>query len=84
MANHTIKGEDIKRLITRFQYKKDEMCFEILLRLNNTVEMVSFLKTTDYGIFRKTFDEIMTARSEKRNLQISPSDNFKSFRTNAA
>lgn len=84
MTNYTIKGEDIKRLITRFQYKKDEMCFEILLRMNNTLEMVSFLKTTDYGVFRKTFDEIMTARSEKRNLQISPSDSFKNFQSNAA
>lgn len=84
MANHIVKGEDIKRLVTRFQYRKDEMCFEILLRMNNAVEMVSFLKTTDYGIFRKTFDEIMTARSEKRNLQVSPSSNFQSFQTNAA
>lgn len=65
-----IKGNDIKRLVTRFQYRKDEMCFEILLRLHNTAEMVLFLKTTDYGIFRKTFDELMTIRSENRTISI--------------
>jgi len=70
MNNYNIKGSDIKRLVTRFQYRKDEMYFEILLRLNNTAEMVLFLKTNDYGDFRKTFDELMTIRSENRTLSI--------------
>lgn len=74
MANFTIKGKNIKRLVTRFQYKKNEMCFEILLRLNDTADMVLFLKTTDYGMFRKTFDELMTIRSENRILSVSQTE----------
>lgn len=68
MINYNIKGKDIKRLVTRFQYKKEDMCFEILLRLNNSSEMVLFLKTDDYGEFKKAFDELMTIRSENRTL----------------
>ncbi len=73
MISYNIKGNDIKRLVTRFQYKRDEMFFEILLRLNHTDDMVLFLKTNDYGMFRKTFDELMTVRSENRELNIPQS-----------
>lgn len=85
MINNTIKGKDIKRLVTRFQYRKDEMCFEILLRLHNAAEMVLFLKTTDYSAFRKTFDEIMTVRSENTTLSIPQAEGGVSgFHTSAA
>ena len=70
MTNHTITGKDIKKLVTRFQYKKQEMCFEILLKLNNSEEMVSFLKTTDHSAFREAFDDIITIRTENYELDI--------------
>lgn len=73
MINYNIKGKDIKRLVTRFQYKRESMCFEILLKLDRSTEMIVFLKTDDYNEFKQSFDELMTIRSENRTVLIPSS-----------
>ncbi len=69
-----IKGEQIKRLVTRFQYSGENMVFEILLRLTGQEEMVPYLKTIDYGIFRTTFSDLMEKRSENEEIYIPPTE----------
>ncbi len=70
MGNLSVKGKEINRLITKFQYDGSELCFEISLRIHENSDLVLFLKTKDYGKFRNTFDALMNIRSENKMLDI--------------
>ncbi len=70
MGNLSIRGKEINRLVTKFQYDGKEMCFEISLRIKENSHLVLFLKTNDYGKFRKAFDELMNIRAENELLEL--------------
>lgn len=73
MSNLTIRGKDVHRLVTKFQYENSKMSFEILLRIKENSYLVLFLKTNDYGLFRNTFDELMDLRTENGIIHIPQS-----------
>ncbi len=73
MSYLSVSGKDISRLVTKFQYDGEDMCFEISLRIKENRQLVLFLKTNDYGVFRKTFDELMSIRAENHMVDIPQS-----------
>ncbi len=86
MSHLAIYGKDIQRLVTKFHYDGADICFEIMLRIKENAQLVLFLKTKDYGTFRKAFDDLMTLRSENGIVNVPPtvSDDFYQKSMNAA
>ena len=62
-----IEGKQVKDLITKFFYKKNNLCFQILLH-TNSADVVKYGEYFDYKQYKTAFNELQEARS--RNDQI--------------
>lgn len=69
-----IKGRQVKDLITKFFYKDNHLCFQILLHLNNNRTIV-FQEFTDYTEYKSVFNALQQARAKNSILKF-PNDNF--------
>lgn len=76
-----IDGEQVKDLITKFFYKNNHLCFQILLhtRMNETVAYGVY---ANYSTYKKDFDNLQNARSN--NLTISVQNKNKEFEMTTA
>lgn len=76
-----IDGEQVKDLITKFFYKNNHLCFQILLhtRMNETVAYGVY---ANYSTYKKDFENLQNARSN--NLTISIQNKNKEFEMIAA
>ncbi len=72
--NSIIKGAEIQNLITKFYYKNNHLCFQILLYLGveNTVPFKEF---TDYTEYKKVYSELMDAKTNNQVVSI-PQNNL--------
>ena len=73
-TNKNIHGSDIKDLITKFFYRNNHLCFQILLHTEWN-ETITFGEFSDYSAYKKAFNDLQTAREEKVPLNI-PEKNF--------
>ena len=62
-----IHGEQVKDLITKFFYKKNHLCFQILLHTKMN-ETIAYGVYANYSTYKKDFDDLQNARSN--NLKI--------------
>lgn len=76
-----IDGEQVKDLITKFFYKNNHLCFQILLhtRVNETIAYGVY---ANYSTYKKDFDNLQNARSN--NLTISVQNKNKEFEMTTA
>ncbi len=59
-----INGNQVKELITKFFYRDNHLCFQIILHLDNG-EMVAHQEFSDYAEYRAAFNALQKARTEK-------------------
>lgn len=70
-----IQGGQVKDLITKFFYRDNHLCFQILLHLEGN-ETVIYKEYIDYSEYKKAFNELQQIRSKNRSLVI-PNKNLK-------
>ena len=70
-----IQGGQVKDLITKFFYRDNHLCFQILLHLEGN-ETVIYKEFTDYSEYKNAFNELQQIRSKNRGLVI-PNKNLK-------
>ncbi len=75
MIQREIKGEMIKRVVTRFKYEAENVVFEILLRLHHIDSTVLVLRTYNYESFKKSYDGLKIAK-QKNTTVILPQSGF--------
>lgn len=64
-----INGEQIKDLITKFFYKDNHLCFQILLHMR-TNETIAYGMYSDYADYKKDFNNLKDARSNNLTIII--------------
>lgn len=64
-----IHGEQIKDLITKFFYRNNHLCFQILLHTEWN-ETIAFGEFSDYSEYKKAFNDLQIARTKKMPLNI--------------
>jgi hypothetical protein len=55
-----ITGNQIKDLVTKFFYKENHLCFQILVRLEGNT-LIPFQEFEDYGEYKRVFGELQLA-----------------------
>ncbi len=75
MIQREIKGEMIKRVVTRFKYEAEKVVFEILLRLHHIDNTVLVVRTYNYESFKKSYDGLKIAK-QKNTTIILPQSGF--------
>lgn len=65
-----IKGKEIENLITKFYYKNKQLYFQIILNLG-LGKKVFYREFSDYYKYKKSFDQLLKAKSENRNVVLS-------------
>lgn len=64
-----INGEQVKDLITKFFYKSNHLCFQILLH-TRTNETIAYGVYADYSDYKKDFNNLQNARSVNSTIDI--------------
>ena len=74
MKNNTIiNGAEIQNLITKFYYKNNHLCFQILLYLG-VEKTVPYREFTDYSEYKKVYNHLMNVKSTNSQIEISSSE----------
>ena len=71
-----IKGTQIKNLITKFYYKDNHLCFQILLHCENDKTIV-YNEYTDYAEYKKEYNKLLETKSEDAFVDL-PNDGVQS------
>jgi hypothetical protein len=58
-----IKGTQIKNLITKFYYKDNHLCFQILIHCEDDKTIV-YNEYTDYSEYKKEYSKLLETKSE--------------------
>ena len=64
-----IQGGQIKDVITKFYYRNNHLCFQILLHLEGN-ETVIYKEFNDYSEYKDSFNELQQIRLKNRGLII--------------
>ncbi len=64
-----IFGSQIKNLITKFYYKNNHLCFQIMLHFNWD-KTVPYMEFTDYSEYKKTYASLQTAKSTNQAISM--------------
>ena len=62
-----ITGTQIKNLITKFYYKNNNLCFQILLLLDQN-KSVAYEEYVDYSAYKKAYNELMDIKTKNLSL----------------
>lgn len=65
----TITGSEIQNLITKFYYKNNHLCFQILLHfgLDRTVPFQEF---SDYAEYKRVYNDLLAVKNSDRSLTL--------------
>ena len=65
----TITGSEIQNLITKFYYKNNHLCFQILLHfgLDRTVPFQEF---SDYAEYKRVYNDLLAVKNSDRPLTL--------------
>lgn len=75
-----ISGEQVKDLITKFFYKNNHLCFQILLH-TRTNETIAYGVYANYSTYKKDFDNLQNARSNNLKIIIQNKNKEKEAQT---
>jgi len=64
-----IGGEQVKDLITKFFYKNNHLCFQILLHTQMN-ETVAYGVYTNYSTYKRDFENLQNARSNNLTINV--------------
>jgi hypothetical protein len=64
-----IQGGQVKDLITKFFYRDNHLCFQILLHLEGN-ETIIYKEYIDYSEYKKAFNELQQIRSKNKGLTV--------------
>lgn len=65
----TINGAQINNLITKFYYKENHLCFDILIKLESKTT-IPYKVFTDYSEYRDAFNDLLTVKSNNELINI--------------
>lgn len=68
-ATTTFSGNQVKNLITKFFYKDNHLCFQILLEVDKQ-DFVCFEEYVDYSKYKKAYDELITLKANNSPIII--------------
>lgn len=72
-----IHGGQVKDLITKFFYRDNFLCFQILLQMTGG-EIVLFREFTDYAEYKKIFSDLQRVKNSDAFIDI-PKSNLKNM-----
>lgn len=72
--NAVINGANIQNLITKFYYKNNHLCFQILLYLG-VESTLPYKEFTDYAEYKKVYTELMNAKANNETVEL-PQNNL--------
>jgi len=64
-----IVGEQVKDLITKFFYRDNHLCFQILLH-TKTNETIIYGVYADYSEYKKDFNNLQESRSNNQTINL--------------
>ena len=82
MEMQRIKGIQIKNLITKFFYKENHLCFQILIHFGSD-ETVSYREFSDYATYKNEYNKLLSAKAENTLISI-PGNKSKTTNLNFA
>jgi len=73
-----LKGADIQNLVTKFYYKDNHLCFQILLQCD-TDNTIAYQEYSDYAEYKNAFNQLIDMRSNNESINIPQSKKKMSY-----
>lgn len=68
--NIKINGGQIEKLITKYYFKGERLCFSILVQLKDEQNTLPYKQFDDYGVYKKEFNHLLAVRNENLILEM--------------
>lgn len=65
----TVKSDDIENVITKFYYKGEQLCFQIIFRLESQ-EIILYEDFDDYVDYRQKLTELMLLKNRGEGITV--------------
>ncbi|MGB0983327.1 MAG: hypothetical protein ACPG19_04765 [Saprospiraceae bacterium] len=69
MKRNPIKGSEIENVLTRFFFRKENPCFQIVIKVNR--KQIVYKECEDYKLYKKTIDTLRTAKKDDLEVILS-------------
>ncbi len=66
---HTLKGVEVENLITKFYYKDNHLCFQILLECGLN-KKIAYKEYSDYSEYKSAFNQLMEMKSLNKAISL--------------
>ncbi len=73
-----IKGTEVQNLLTKFYYKENRLCFQILLHLGLD-ETIPFQEFSDYSSYKKVYSNLLDQKNSNALIEIKEKSRQISF-----
>ncbi len=73
-----LNGADIQNLVTKFYYRNNHLCFQILLQCDPE-NMIAYQEYSDYAEYKNAFNQLINMRSNNESISIPQSNQKMSY-----
>ena len=70
---NSIKGTQIKNLITKFYYNDNHLCFQILIHCEDDKTIV-YNEYTDYSVYKEEYNKLLETKAENAAVNLPKTD----------
>ena len=70
---NSIKGTQIKNLITKFYYNDNHLCFQILIHCEDD-KTIAYNEYTDYSVYKEEYNKLLELKAENTSVDLPKSD----------
>jgi len=74
----TLNVSEIQNLVTKFYYKNNQLCFQILLQ-DKSDKITPFKEYTNYAEYKKAYNQLMDQKSDKNAIDTPQSKQDSSY-----
>ena len=65
----TFSGNEVKNLVTKFYYRNNHLCFQILLDVDQD-DFVAYNEYVDYSEYKQAYDELINMRTNNSTITL--------------
>jgi len=69
LDNRIIKGGDVQNLITKFYYRDNQLCFQILLHMGLD-QTIPYQEFSDYARYKQVYSKLLAKKSSNSPIEV--------------
>jgi len=64
-----IQGRNVQNLITKFYYRDNQLCFQILLHLGLD-QTIPYQEFSDYALYKQVYSKLLAQKNNNESIEV--------------